>query len=78
MSFIMICVILTLMVLACFILDNSDDNNYKYQEVYMKIKRIQIKAYYSYCSICGRSVDSDDLYYYGGLCADCWRSRYYE
>ena len=32
MSFIMICVILTLMVIACFIVDNSDDNNYKYQE----------------------------------------------
>ena len=32
MSFIMIGVILTLMVIACFIVDNSDDNNYKYQE----------------------------------------------
>ena len=30
MSFIIIGVILTLMVLACFIFDNSDDNNYKY------------------------------------------------
>lgn len=30
MSFIIIGVILTLMVLACFIVDNSDDNNYKY------------------------------------------------
>ena len=27
---IMIGVILTLMVIACFIVDNSDDNNYKY------------------------------------------------
>ena len=44
----------------------------------MKIKRIQVKAYYSYCSKCGRSIDSDDLYYYDGLCEYCWRSRNYE
>ena len=44
----------------------------------MKIKRIKIKAYYSYCSKCGRSIDSNDLYYYGGLCENCWRARYYE
>ena len=44
----------------------------------MKIKRIKIKAYYSYCSKCGRSVDSDDLYYYDGLCQYCWSSRNYE
>ena len=39
MSFIMIGVILTLMVIACFIVDNSDDNNYKYQEVYYENKK---------------------------------------
>ena len=44
----------------------------------MKIKRIQVKAHYGYCSKCGRSVDSDDLYFYDGLCEYCWRSRYYE
>ena len=30
MSVIMVGVMLTLMVIACFIVDNSDDNNYKY------------------------------------------------
>ena len=44
----------------------------------MKIKRIQIKAYYSYCSKCGRSIDSNDSYYYDGLCEYCWRTRNYE
>ena len=79
MSVIMIGVMLTLLVLGFFIVDTPDDNNYKYQEGnIMKIKRIQVKAYYSYCSKCGRSIDSDDLYYFDGLCENCWRSRNYE
>ena len=44
----------------------------------MKTKRVQVKTNYSYCKKCGRSVDSDDLYIYGGLCENCWRERYYE
>ena len=41
----------------------------------MKIKRIQIKAYYSYCSKCGRAIDSNDRYYYDGLCRNCYYER---
>ena len=44
----------------------------------MKIKRIKVKAYYSYCSKCGRGIDSDEAYYYYGLCRQCWRDRYYD
>lgn len=44
----------------------------------MKIKRIQVKAYYSYCSNCGRSIDSNEKYMYDGLCEYCWRGRHYE
>ena len=44
----------------------------------MKIKRIKIKAYYSYCSKCGRSIDSNESYYYDGLCEYCFRTKHYE
>ena len=62
---------------ACNI-DNLYITNFKGDVNIMKIKRIQIKPYYSYCRKCGRSVDSNDLYYYNGLCQYCWRGRYYE
>lgn len=38
-------------------------------------KRMQIKAYYSYCSSCYKSLDSDEKYLYDGLCRHCYYER---
>ena len=40
-------------------------------------KRIQIKAYYSYCSSCYKSLDSNEKYLYDGLCRHCYYERWY-
>ena len=44
----------------------------------MKIKRIQIKAYYSYCNNCNKSIDSDEKFLYDGYCRYCYYNRYQE
>ena len=42
----------------------------------MKIKKLQVnKAYYSYCSMCYKSLDSDEKYLYDGLCRQCYYER---
>ena len=41
----------------------------------IKIKRINDKAYYSYCSMCYKSLDSDEKYLYDGLCRQCYYER---
>ena len=42
----------------------------------MKIKRIQVKAYYSYCSRCNKGIDNDEKILYDGLCRYCYYNRY--
>ena len=61
---------------ACNI-DNLYITNFKGDVNIMKIKRIQVnKAYYSYCSKCYRSLDSDEQILYDGLCRYCYYNSY--
>ena len=73
---ILIIVVLISIILGLFIdISDFDDNNDRYQEVYMKIKRIQAKAYYSYCNECNKSLDSEEKYMYDGYCRNCYYER---
>ena len=42
----------------------------------MKIKRIQVKAYYSYCNACNKGIDIYEKYMYDGYCRNCYYTRY--